>query len=62
MLKDITVLFSACGSPSAPGFMNAIKENGERKIKIVGMDMASEPSVKYLVDSFYRVPAATSPD
>lgn len=62
MLKDITVLFSACGSPSAPGFMNAIKENGERKIKIVGMDMVSEPSVKYLVDSFYHVPAATSSD
>lgn len=60
MLKDITVLFSACGSPSAPGFMNAIRQNGERNIRIVGMDMASEPSVKYLVDCFYRVPAATA--
>lgn len=60
MLKDITVLFSACGSPSAPGFMNAIRQNGERKIKIIGMDMASEPSVKYLVDKFYQVPSATA--
>lgn len=60
-LRNITVLFSACGSPSAPGFMNAIKQNGERDIKIVGMDMASEPSVQYLVDRFYKVPAASDP-
>ena len=60
MLKDITVLFSACGSPSAPGFMNTIRQNGERNIKIIGLDMASEPSVKYLVDTFYQVPSATA--
>lgn len=62
MLKDITVLFSACGSPSAPGFMNAIRQNGERNIKIIGMDMVSEPSVKYIVDTFYQVPSVTSDD
>lgn len=60
--RDITVLFSACGSPSAPGFMNALKQNGERKIKIVGMDMSTDPSVKYLVDVFYNVPAANTPE
>ena len=61
MLKDITVLLSAIGSPSSPGFLNWLHSNGERKIRVVGMDMAEEPSCKYLADSFYRVPPVTDP-
>lgn len=59
-MKNITVLLSASGSPSMPGIIDCFKKNGERDIRIIGMDMCDEPSVKYLVDQFYKVPAATS--
>ena len=61
-LNDITVLMSACGSPSIPGMLQCLKENGERNIRIVGVDMDDDPTTQYLVDAFYRVPSASSPD
>ena len=61
MLKDLTVLLSASDSPSMPGLVDCLRGNGERKIRTVGVDMSSEPSARYIVDSFYQVPAATDP-
>lgn len=61
-LKDITVLMSACGSPSIPGMIRCLKENGERNIRVVGVDMDDDPTTQYLVDAFYRVPAASAPE
>ena len=60
-LNTITILQSACGSPSAPGGINAVKNNGEREIRVVGVDMAVDPSIQYYVDAFYQVPAASAP-
>lgn len=61
-LRDITILLSACGSPTAPGGINAVRNNGERNIRVVGVDMAADPSIKYYVDAFYQVPAASAPN
>lgn len=61
MLKDITVLMSASSSPSMPGMIRCLRNNGERNIKIVGIDMTSDPSAKFMVDAFYQVPAANEP-
>lgn len=58
MFKDITVLMSASSSPSMPGMIKCLRNNGERKIKVVGIDMTSDPSAKFMVDAFYQVPAA----
>ena len=60
-LNTITILQSACGSPSAPGGINAVKNNGERDIKVVGVDMSADPSIQYYVDAFYQVPAVSDP-
>ncbi|MBG9220339.1 ATP-grasp domain-containing protein [Bacteroides ovatus] len=57
MLKDITVLMSASSSPSMPGMIKCLRNNGERNIKVVGIDMTSDPSAKFMVDAFYQVPA-----
>ncbi len=57
-MKNITVLMSASSSPSMPGLLKCLKNNGEREIKVVGIDMASDPSAKFMVDAFYQVPAA----
>ena len=43
-MKNITVLLSASGSPSMPGIIDCFKKNGERDIRIIGMDMCDEPS------------------
>ncbi|WP_288174360.1 ATP-grasp domain-containing protein [Sporofaciens musculi] len=59
MRKDLTILLSASGSPSMPGQLECFRRNGERNIRIVGMDMSDEPSARYLVDTFYQVPAAS---
>ena len=58
-MKDITILMSASGSPSMPGMIDCLKKNGERNIRVIGIDMSEEPSAQYLVDKFYKVPAAT---
>lgn len=59
MLKDITVLMSASSSPSMSGMIKCLRNNGERNIKVVGIDMTSDPSAKFMVDAFYQVPAAS---
>lgn len=61
-MRDLTLLLSASCSPTMPGAVKCFRNNGERKIRIVGVDASYDPSVKYLVDSFYQVPVATSPD
>ena len=55
-MKDLTVLMSACGSPSIPGMIDCLKNNHEREIRVVGIDMYDEPTVRFLVDVFYKVP------
>ena len=59
-LRDLTILLSAVDSPSTPGCLNCYRNNGERNIRIVGMDMVDDPTVNFLVDKFYQVPPATA--
>ncbi len=61
-MRDLTVLISASGSPSIPGIVDCFKKNGERNIRVVGVDMCEEPTAKYLVDSFYKVPPVSDPN
>ena len=58
-MKDITILVSASGSPSIPGIIDCFRKNKERNIRIIGVDMSEEPTAKFLVDSFYKVPAVS---
>ena len=60
-MKDLTVLVSACGAQFMPGLAECLKQNGERKIKIVGVDMGIDLTVLQMVDAFYQVPRATDP-
>lgn len=58
-MKDITVLVSACGAQFMPGLADCLKQNGERNIRIIGVDMHSDKTVLQIVDNFYLVPRAT---
>lgn len=56
-MKDLTILVTACGAEFMPGLANCLKENGERKIKIVGADMQNDGTILQIVDVFYQVPS-----
>lgn len=59
--KDLTVLVSACGAQFMPGLVDCLKDNGERNIRIVGVDMGDDPTVLQMVDVCHHVPRATDP-
>ena len=59
-MKDITVLTTACAAMFMPGFFRCLKENGERQIKIIGVDMAADPMMGQLLDGYYQVGACTA--
>lgn len=58
-MKDLNVLVSACGAQFMPGLADCLKDNGERNIRIIGVDMEDDPTILQLVDTFYKVPIAT---
>lgn len=58
-MQPITVLLSAAGSPTMPGQLKCFKNNGEREIKIIGVDMAKDDTIRQMVDTYYRVPAVS---
>lgn len=60
-MKDLTVLVSACGAQFMPGLADCLKNNGERNIKIIGVDMDIDLTVLEMVDMLYQVPAADDP-
>ena len=59
-MRSLTVLLSAAGSPTMPGQLRCFRNNGERDIKIVGVDMADDPTIGFMVDKYYKVPEATN--
>lgn len=59
-MKDICILLTGCGAPGAYGIINSFYKNGERNIRIVGVDINPNAYGKGLVDKFYPIPAANS--
>jgi len=60
-MKKIKMILTASGCPGASTFIKEVKNNGEREIEIVGVDMDPEAIGKFLCDKFYVVPAADDP-
>lgn len=57
--RDLTILVSACGAQFMPGLVDCLKNNGERNIRIIGVDMEQDLTVLQMVDVFYTVPNVT---
>ena len=55
-LKEITVLITAAGNVFMPGTTACIKQNGERKIRLIGADMNDDKTMLEMVDAYYTVP------
>lgn len=60
-MKNLTVLVTACGAQFMPGLADCLKHNGERKIRIVGVDMGVDQTILQMVDALYQVPRSTDP-
>jgi len=61
-LRPTTVLLSACGAPGTAALARALRENGERELRIVGTDMSERAIGRHLCDSFHVVPRGADPE
>lgn len=61
IMKNITVLITACGNVYMPGITDCIKNNGERNIRLIGADMNKDDTILQMVDKYYQVPRADDP-
>ena len=61
-MRDLTVLVSACGAPGTARLLRALRENGERRIRLVGTDMSELAIGRHQCDAFHVVPAGSHPD
>jgi carbamoyl-phosphate synthase large subunit len=60
-VRDLTVLVSAAGAPGTAALLRALRENGERRIRLVGTDMSERSIGQHLCDAFHVVPPGTDP-
>jgi carbamoyl-phosphate synthase large subunit len=60
-VKPITVLVSASGAPGTAALLRALRENGERDVRLVGTDMSERSIGRHLCDVFHLVPAGADP-
>ena len=60
-MRDITVLVTASGAPGTAALLRALRLNGERGVRIVGIDMSPQAIGRHFCDRFYVVPPGTDP-
>jgi carbamoyl-phosphate synthase large subunit len=56
-----TVLVSASGAPGTAALLRALRENGEREVRLVGTDMSERAIGRHLCDAFHVVPRGADP-
>lgn len=61
MLEPLTILITAVGCPGAPALLRSLRENGEREVRLVGVDMNERVIGRHLCDVFATVPAGSDP-
>ena len=61
-MKPITVMVTASGAPGTAALLRALRENGEREVRLVGTDMSERSVGRHLCDAFHIVPAGSAPD
>ena len=60
-MKPITVMVTASGAPGTVALLRALRENGEREVRLVGTDMSERAVGKHLCDAFHIVPGGADP-
>jgi carbamoyl-phosphate synthase large subunit len=60
-VKPITVMVTASGAPGTAALLRALRENGEREVRLVGTDMSERAVGRHLCDAFHIVPGGVDP-
>jgi carbamoyl-phosphate synthase large subunit len=60
-VRPLTILVSAAGAPGTAALLRALRENGERPVRLVGTDMSERAVGRHLCDAFHRVPPGADP-
>ena len=55
------MLVSASGAPGTAALLRALRENGEREVRLVGTDRSERSVGKHLCDAFHLVPPGSDP-
>jgi carbamoyl-phosphate synthase large subunit len=58
-MKTLKVLVTAVGAPGAPAIIRSLRQNGERPVKIIGVDMNSKAAGFAMADTSHLVPRGT---
>jgi len=56
-----TVMVTAAGAPGTAALLRALRENGERDVRLVSVDMSERSIGRHLCDAFHVVPAGSDP-
>ena len=56
-MKILTIVVTASGAPGTAALLRALRDNGEREVRLVGTDMSARAIGKHLCDAFHLVPA-----
>src|SRR5262245_26280884 len=60
-MRDVTVLVTAAGAPGTARLLRALRNNGERRVRLVGTDMSERAIGRALCDEFRVVPPGADP-
>jgi carbamoyl-phosphate synthase large subunit len=58
-VRPLAVLLTASGVPGCPALIRALRENGEREIRLVGTDMSELAIGRHFCDAFRVVPGGS---
>ena len=60
-MRVTTILVTACGAPGAARLLRALRDNGERPVRLVGVDMSERAIGRHICDEFHLVPPGADP-
>ena len=60
-MRPLTIMVTASGAPGTAALLRALRENGERDVRLVGTDMSERSIGRHLCDAFHIVPAGSDP-
>ncbi|HEV2592510.1 MAG TPA: ATP-grasp domain-containing protein [Gaiellaceae bacterium] len=60
-MKPLTIMVTASGAPGTAALLDALRDNGEREVRLVGTDMSERSIGRHLCDSFHIVPGGADP-
>src|SRR5205807_9083192 len=56
-----TILVTAASAPGTAALLRGLRENGERDVRLIGVDMSERSIGKHLCDAFHLVPPGSDP-